>query len=661
MASNDQNRDRSDERLGSVLVEYLEAVESGIEPDRRAWLVRYPEFYDELSDFFADRDIIEAIAGPLREAVRDPEEDLILGQLDPSEIPDHLGRIGPYEILDWIGRGGMGIVFKGFDSSLNRFVAIKILAPQWAADPGARRRFTREARSAAAISHPHVVTIHAVGEWKGRPYLVMEYIPGSTLEERLEEGGPPPLAEILTIAIQVASGLAAAHAQGLIHRDVKPANILLEGNLTRVRLVDFGLARARDDAQLTQQGTLAGTPRYMAPEQARGETLDSRSDLFSLGGVIHALCTGEPPFRGNSIPEVLRRVCDESPPSPRRINPEVPEWLVAIIGRLLAKRPDQRFDTATEVAERLERHLARLRDPSLPPVASVESVEDRVADRRLTRRFAVIVPLGAGLIAGLGVAAWEWVARPDRATSRPRDRRPVAIDTALPDRPAPDRPALTAYPDPDRLTAIYRRDFRDSRPILPGLTLATRPGLEAVPEPGPGGVRLTIPRGLVDGIGLATTFRISGDFEITAGFDVPPTEPPRIGTGIGPELRITTTDPDVFGSIARLERDKGAVFALAHATVDPDGRRRILGRWPPAASRSGRFRLIRRGSMLHYLVSDGVEASFDERFRVEFGTEPIESITLGIDSGGSPEGADVVWNELSIRAERFTDRPLESR
>ncbi len=208
----------------------------------------------------------------------------------------------------------MGVVFRGFDAALNRFVAIKLLAPQWSADALARRRFTREAQAAAAVSHPHVVTIHAVNEWRGRPYLVMEYINGSSLQHRIDERGPLELPEILRIGSQVAAGLAAAHAKGLIHRDIKPGNIMLENDLPRVKLTDFGLARAVDDAKLTQHGALAGTPQYMAPEQARGERMDRRADLFSLGSVLYAMCAGRPAFAGESTVEAIRRVCDETPP-----------------------------------------------------------------------------------------------------------------------------------------------------------------------------------------------------------------------------------------------------------------------------------------------------------------------------------------------------------
>ena len=304
-----------EERLDRVISEFLDASGAGPVPeaDRRRWLARYPEFFDELSDFFDDRDEVERFAAPLRELARTADVDPDPDWLGPSEVPDHLGRIGPYEVVDRVGRGGMGVVYKGHDAALNRYVAIKAMAPQWSSDPAARRRFTREAQAAAAVSHPHVITIHDVGEWRGRPYLVMEFVTGASLQQRIDEGGPLELKELLRIGVQIASGLAAAHAQGLIHRDIKPSNIMLENELARVKITDFGLARAVDDTRLTQYGTLAGTPSYMAPEQARGEPIDRRTDLFSLGSVLYAMATGCVAFPGESSVEVIRRVSDGDP------------------------------------------------------------------------------------------------------------------------------------------------------------------------------------------------------------------------------------------------------------------------------------------------------------------------------------------------------------
>src|SRR5262245_18025082 len=282
--------------------------------------------------------------------------------LQPSTEPGHLGRLGPYEVLGVIGRGGMGVVLKAHDPALRRLVAIKVLSPQWASHAQARERFEREARAAAQVRHDNVVAIHAVEEADGLPYLVMEYVPGASLQQHLDREGPLAVEEILDIGAQAAAGLDAAHKQDLIHRDIKPANILLDkdGN---VRLTDFGLARAVDDSGLTQSGVIAGTPQYMAPEQARGEPLDHRADLFSLGSVLYAMCTGRAPFRAPTTVAVLKRVCDETPRDVRDYNPEIPDWLAEIIDTLHAKKPRDRFQSARELARLLNQHLRHLRSP----------------------------------------------------------------------------------------------------------------------------------------------------------------------------------------------------------------------------------------------------------------------------------------------------------
>ena len=191
--------------------------------------------------------------------------------LSPPSHPEMLGQLGRYQIEQVIGAGGMGIVLKGFDTDLNRPVAVKVLAPHLAHSGAARQRFAREARAAAAVVHEHVVAIYNVESEEETPFLVIQYVPGRSLQDRVDQDGPLAAEEILRIGMQAAAGLAAAHAQGVIHRDVKPANILLESGVERALLTDFGLARAADDASLTHSGIVAGTPHYMSPEQARGE------------------------------------------------------------------------------------------------------------------------------------------------------------------------------------------------------------------------------------------------------------------------------------------------------------------------------------------------------------------------------------------------------
>jgi formylglycine-generating enzyme required for sulfatase activity len=304
-------------------------------------------------------------------APHDPDgaNELLLASLAPSSEPGSLGRLGDYEVLAIVGRGGMGIVLKAFDPLLRRVVAIKVLAPHLAGSGAARQRFLREAQAGAAVVHEHVVAIHAVSPGPP-PYLVMHFVGGVTLEQRLREAGALEVKEVLRIGMQAASGLAAAHKQGLIHRDIKPGNILLENGVQRVKITDFGLARAIDEASLTQSGTIAGTPLFMSPEQARGEYLDPRSDLFSLGSVLYAMCTGRPPFRADSAMAVLKRVCEDSPRHVREINPDVPGWLADVVHKLLAKDPAERFGSAAEVADLLAGHLAGVQHPTLSTVAA---------------------------------------------------------------------------------------------------------------------------------------------------------------------------------------------------------------------------------------------------------------------------------------------------
>jgi serine/threonine protein kinase len=265
----------------------------------------------------------------------------------------------------------MGIVLKAFEPALHRPVAIKVLAPEYAANGTARKRFAREAQAAAAVIHDHVVPVHAVDAESTPPYLVMALIAGRSLQQRLDRSGPLELKEILRIAMQTASGLAAAHAQGLVHRDIKPANIMLENGVERVRITDFGLARAVDDVTVTQDGVVAGTPQYMAPEQARGDSVDQRADLFSLGSTMYEMCTGRAPFRGDSGMAVLRQVSDAEPPSIRSLNPDIPAWLEGIIRKLHAKNPDDRFQSAGELATLLEACLAHVQQPDRHPLPSV--------------------------------------------------------------------------------------------------------------------------------------------------------------------------------------------------------------------------------------------------------------------------------------------------
>ena len=335
--------------------------------------------------------------------------------LSPSDNPAMLGRLGEFEILEWIGCGGMGIVLKGYDHELNRYVAVKVLHPHCATSAAARRRFAREAQAAAAVVHQHVVAIYAVDGHHHPPYLVMPFVPGESLQQRLNRKGAFEVVDVLRIGQQVAEGLAAAHAQGLVHRDIKPGNILLERNVERVLLTDFGLARAADDASLTQSGVIAGTPQFMSPEQAHGEQIDHRTDLFSLGTVLYTLLASHSPFRAETTMGVLRRVCEDTPRPLREINPNVPVWLEAIIEKLHAKKPSQRFENAQTVAEQLKGCLAHVQEPTLVPLPTqVAELTKHRHQRKQPVPWAKIA-VGVAAISLLVLVAGPWA-----ITQRPR-------------------------------------------------------------------------------------------------------------------------------------------------------------------------------------------------------------------------------------------------
>jgi hypothetical protein len=345
--------------------------------------------------------------------------------LGPPSHPEMLGRLGRYEVERLIGSGGMGIVFKGFDTELNRPVAIKVLAPHLAGSGAARQRFSREARAAAAVVHEHVVAIHNVESDGAAPFLVMQFVAGESLQTRLDRHGPLALREILRIAHQTAAGLAAAHAQGLVHRDVKPSNILLEEGIERALLTDFGLARAADDASLTHTGYLPGTPHYMSPEQARGDSVDARSDLFSLGSVMYAMCTGRPPFRADTSFGVLRRITDTKPRSIREVNPDVPTWLAALVEKLLAKEPADRFASAAELAALLEQCLAHVQQPSAVPLPAACKVRaHRFRNTRVVLAIATLV-----LVAALGGIYWAKIANRNQSSAGDKNGASAAAES----------------------------------------------------------------------------------------------------------------------------------------------------------------------------------------------------------------------------------------
>jgi serine/threonine protein kinase len=272
-----------------------------------------------------------------------------------------VGVLGPYRLVKELGRGGMGAVYLALDTRLDRKLALKVMLPEFATDREARERFLREAKAAAKIGHDNVVTVFEADERDGLAYIAMQFLQGYPLDEYLKTKGAPPLPHVLRIGREAALGLSAAHEHGLVHRDVKPANLWLEAPNGRVKVLDFGLAKpVGTDAELTKDGAVVGTPAYMSPEQARGVRVDYRTDLFSLGAVLYRLCTGRSPFTGPNVMAVLMALGSDDPTPVRELNPQVPEALAELIHQLLAKNPWERPQTAAEVARRLRAILEQL-------------------------------------------------------------------------------------------------------------------------------------------------------------------------------------------------------------------------------------------------------------------------------------------------------------
>jgi serine/threonine protein kinase len=319
-----------------------------------------------------------------------------------------IGRhVGPYTIQEQLGAGGMGQVYRARDTKLNRDVAIKILPPVYTRDTERLARFEREARMLAALNHPHIGAIYGLEHADDTPALVLELIEGPTLAERLTNG-PLPITEALGIAIQIAEALEAAHARGIVHRDLKPANIKITAAGT-AKLIDFGLAKGLGAGGIDERsaaviggtrsgmsrpGALLGTAAYMSPEQAKGEPVDARTDLFSLGAVLYEMVTGRPAFAGAESTVTRESIVHGTPSSPRQVNPRLPRTLDRIICRLLMKDRDMRYQAASEVAVELKRLKHE--------IEARKSTKDNLSNRR---RHATA---GAALILAIGIAAWMW-------------------------------------------------------------------------------------------------------------------------------------------------------------------------------------------------------------------------------------------------------------
>ncbi len=368
-------------------------------------LSRRSESLETAKNEVLDRLVETLLAMRSSSAVESAEEEILhQAFLAPPERPEELGRIARYRVLRLLGAGGMGIVYEAEDLDLGRRVALKIMKPRLSADAVGRQRFLREARLAAAIEHDHIVTIHQVGEADGVLYLSMQLLQGISLKAHLKRTGALSVPEILQVGRQIALGLSAAHAKGLIHRDIKPGNIWLEKKrdeaetkpvkaeesessaVFRVKILDFGLARAEAGERLTGSGMIVGTPGFMAPEQMDGKAVDARCDLFSLGCVLYCASVGCKPFKGKGVLEIMHSMATV-PIEPIVLRPDLPRSLSALIQKLLELDPSNRPQSAREVCDVL---------------ATLERRTGAVP--RSKTKFRVWLLVGFGL---LGLLVWQ--------------------------------------------------------------------------------------------------------------------------------------------------------------------------------------------------------------------------------------------------------------
>ncbi len=401
------------DRLDAVIAAFLKACESGSQPDPAEWLKRYPDLAKELGDFFADRERFERWAKPVRAA--GSETTRPVAGSGPA-VGGNVTYFGDYELQEELARGGMGVVYRARQVSLNRTVAVKmILAGQYASE-AAMQRFQMEAAAAATLDHPHLVPIYEVGKCQGQHYFSMKLIEGGSLSQLKKEGPdksdrdkPERLRKVAALMVKVAQAVHHAHQRGILHRDLKPANILLDRN-GEPHITDFGLAkRLSTDSSVTHSGAIVGTPSYMAPEQAEGrkEAATTAADIYSLGAILYELLTGRPPVRGETVLDTLALLQTETPPLPSRLNPAVDRNLETICLKCLEKDPGRRYTSAAALAEDLE-HWRADEPISARPVTALQLMGLWVRKNLRVMLWTVLIGfvcfgLGTGMMCSVSV------------------------------------------------------------------------------------------------------------------------------------------------------------------------------------------------------------------------------------------------------------------
>ncbi len=387
-------------------------------------------------------------------------------------------KFGRYEIAAEIGSGSMGKVYKAFDPLIERIVALKTIKMESKGELQTEfeARFFREAKSAGRLNHPNIVTIYDVGESGDSAYIAMEYLHGESLDKLLAKHAALPLERTVHIALQIANGLAYAHQHGVVHRDIKPGNVILLRRGGVVKITDFGIAQILSGSQ-TQVGALLGSPRYMSPEQVQGTAIDGRSDVFSLGVMLYEMLTGVTPFAGDNLSAIFYGIMNHEPPPPSSINPALTPAHDRIVMRALAKRPHERYANAREIATDLRAlHGAEkpsAKQPALNRAGEINAlrVQTRAADKALLRSLFTMISIGIALVAVL-IAVVVLVTTSDQPPTSSRQGKSPAP------KPSADRLHVEA-PKPTPSAA-------------PGFTTEDKPSTAVSPAPHPNRVAIAV-------------------------------------------------------------------------------------------------------------------------------------------------------------------------
>jgi len=419
-----------------------------------------------------------------------------------AELPLVGSVLGKYEIKAELGRGGMGSVFLGRDPLLDREVAIKVLAPYLIWDREFVERFLREARAAARLKHPHIVTIYDVGQEEGQYYFVMEHLAGETLSARMQRDGAMAIQDALAILRPLAEALDYAHQQGVVHRDIKPGNIII-GPAGQVTLLDFGIARAAQEGKLTGTGTIVGTPEYMSPEQAKAANVDSQTDQYSLGVVAFQMLSGRVPFQADSTLALMFKVVHEPPPPLADFRPDLPAEVGRALERALAKEPGERYPTASAFVDALEATLVEkpTLEAALPETSTIVT---RVTDRRVGRIPVWVWAVGAAaaliLTCGLAIALASSILPRiggDQAATTPPGPEATGVvsvgqQTQGTEPESSPTPTVTAAPEPT-LTPTEEPTLAPTPTALEPTPTALEPTPTETPLPEPTATAVTIP------------------------------------------------------------------------------------------------------------------------------------------------------------------------